>query len=67
MMLDKTNGRVLVAIGMLGIAGYDMALHLLHSSLLANDFIRGLWVGACIGLQILGLHVLGRAKRRLAS
>ena len=62
-MLGKMNGYVLVAIGLLGIAGYEMALRLLHLSFLANDFIHGLWLGVCIGLEILGLFVLGRAKR----
>jgi hypothetical protein len=61
-----TNGYVLVAVGLVGVAGYEMALRLLHSSLLANDLIRGLWHGACIGLEILGLFALGRARRRHA-
>jgi uncharacterized protein (TIGR00369 family) len=65
-MLYKTDGHVLVAIGLLGIAGYEVALRLLHSSRLANDLIHGLWLGACIGLEILGLLVLGRARRRHA-
>ncbi len=66
-MLSKKNGYVLVAIGLLGIAGYEMALRLLHPSFLANDLTHGLWLGVCIGLEILGLFVLGRAKRRDAA
>jgi len=57
-MLYKTYGHVLVAIGLVGIAGYEMALRFLHSSLLASDLIHGLWLGACIGLEILGLLAL---------
>ena len=67
MMLRKTNGHVLVAIGLLGIAGYEMALRLLHSHLLSSDLVHGFWVGACIGLEICGLFILGKARRRHAA
>jgi hypothetical protein len=62
-MLSNMNGYVLVAIGLLGIAGYEMTLRLFHLSFLANDFTHGLWLGVCIGLEILGLFVVGRTKR----
>ena len=61
-MLKKMNGYVLGAIGLLGIAGYEMVLRLLHPPFLANDFTHGLWIGTCIGLEILSLFVLRRDK-----
>ena len=66
-MPGKMNGYLLVAIGLLGMAGYEITLRLLHPSSLANDLTHGLWLGACIGLEILGLFVLGRVKRRDAA
>ena len=62
-MLSKMNGYVLVAIGLLGMAGYEIILRLLHPSFLANDLTQGLWFGVCIGLEIFGLFVLRRDKR----
>ena len=67
MMLRNTNGRVLVAIGLLGIAGYELALRLLHAHILASDLVHGFWLGACIGLEICGLFMLGRARRPHAA
>ena len=63
-MLCKTNGHVLVAIGLLGISGYEMALRFMHLPFLSNDLVHGLWIGACIGLELLGLFILGKARRR---
>jgi hypothetical protein len=62
-MVNKANGYVLVAIGLFGISGYELALRLFHPSFLANDFAHGLWLGVCIGLEIHGLLVIRRAKQ----
>jgi len=66
-MSRKSTGPSLVAFGLLGMAGYDIVLHLFHPQVLASDMVNGLWFGVCIGLAILGLFVLGKAKHRDAA
>jgi len=57
------NGLILVSVGLLGLSGYEIVLRLAHPPLLANDFIHGLWVGACIGLEVLGVIRLSKGDR----
>ncbi len=66
-MLRNTNGPILIAAGLFGIAGYEMALRVLSSSFLSLDFVHGLWFGLCIGLEILGLVLLDKNRRRHAA
>lgn len=65
MILNRTpNPFVLVAVGLLGLSAYAVILRLPHPALLSNDLIRGIWYGFCIGLEILGLILLRRARGR---
>ena len=58
------NGLIPVSVGLLGLSGYEIILQLAHLPLLANDFVHGLWVGACIGVEILGVIILSKRVRR---
>lgn len=62
MTFKSTNSHVLIAIGLLGIAGYQIVLRLLHPPILSNDFVHGIWLGLCIGLECLGLLFLRKSK-----
>lgn len=57
----------LIAIGLVGMAAYQMILHLAHPAMLEKDFLRGIWVGACIGLELTGLYLLARNRRGPAA
>lgn len=65
-MLRKIKSRpeILVAVGLLWGSTIAVLGHANPSSLLANDFTRGLGVGAGIGLEIVGWFLLLRQKRR---
>lgn len=63
MTIRNAHGRKLVAIGLLGVVGYQWALHRFPSSLLADDWIHGLWFGICIGVELLGVYLVDRSKR----
>ena len=68
-MILNRNPRphVLVALGLLGIAAYQLALRLFHLEIMENDFIHGAWFGICLGLEILGLIILRKGKRNQAA
>ena len=66
-MFHRANGQVLVAVGLLGIGGYELIVRPLHLRLLSNDFAHGLWLGASIGFELLGLFLLGKNRRRHAA
>ncbi|HJV22882.1 MAG TPA: hypothetical protein VJ570_09295 [Holophagaceae bacterium] len=53
-----------VALGVLGLAGYELALRATHAPFLASDAVHGGWMGLCIGLEILGLLLLRRQRNR---
>jgi TRAP-type C4-dicarboxylate transport system permease small subunit len=57
---------VLVAIGLLGIAGYSIVARLWHPAILSDDLVRGLWYGICLGLEILGVVRLRKRGARSA-
>lgn len=58
----KINGHTLMLIGILGIAGYEVALHFSQSPALHADANHGLWIGAFIGLKLLGLMQLRKER-----
>lgn len=66
-MLRPSNAPLLIAAGLFGIAGYEMALRVLSTSFLSLDFVHGLWFGLCIGLEILGLIALTRNARGMRA
>lgn len=61
-MIRNVKGDVLVAVGLLGIAGYEPAFRLLHMPIFSNDLFHGIWIGACIGLEICGVYAMGRSR-----
>lgn len=67
----KNNTRIgafaLIFIGLLGMAGYQVFLHLPHPKAVETDFVHGIWFGICFGLEILGLYCLSRNKPRLKA
>ena len=64
MSILDTQPPVLIAAGLLGIAGYEVILRSFHPRVLGHDFAHGLWFGICFGLEILGLVLLRRARTR---
>lgn len=63
--MQKSRARpiVLVSIGLLGMSLYWVVLRVAHPAILSNDFVRGLWFGLCLGLEILGVYRLGKESR----
>lgn len=55
MILSRLNPYVLIALGVLWIAAFQLILRLHHPALLAQDLVQGTWFGLGIGLEILGL------------
>jgi hypothetical protein len=49
-------------IGIVGIAIYQLVMHLPHPAFVDNDFIGGVWLGACIGIEMLGLILFGKTR-----
>jgi hypothetical protein len=45
----------LIALGLFGMAALHLALHLPHPMALERDGVQGLWLGLCLGMQLLGL------------
>ncbi|MGH9440970.1 MAG: hypothetical protein ACRD16_01720 [Thermoanaerobaculia bacterium] len=58
---------LLVSVGLLGITLVPFVLRVSHSALLSNDFVRGLWYGLCLGLEIVGIYRLGKARNTPSS
>jgi heme/copper-type cytochrome/quinol oxidase subunit 4 len=52
-----------IVLGLLGMAAYQMILHLKHPLFMSNDFIHGLWFGVFVGLEIVGLSLLYKNRR----
>jgi len=69
-MLGKTVSHVrpsvLIALGLFGLSGYTFAVQFPHSAILEQDFAKGIWVGVCIGLEVIGLVHLRNGKRNWA-
>jgi hypothetical protein len=51
-----------IAIGLLGMGAYQVALRLPHPAMLESDPVHGVWIGVCLGLEFTGLFFL--LKRR---
>lgn len=47
-----------IAIGLLGMGGYQVALRLPHFAVIEGDLVHGLWFGICLGLELIGLYLL---------
>lgn len=62
----RVRPHVLVAIGLLGIAGYSTVERLWHPAILSHDLVRGLWYGLCLGVEILGVIRLRKRGPRSA-
>jgi hypothetical protein len=59
MLLNRRlNPYVLVSVGLLGMTLYALAMRFGHPDILSNDFVRGVWYGLCLGVQLLGLYRL---------
>ena len=62
MNFRNAKPHVLVSVGMLGIAGYELILRLFHPRFMDDDFAHGFWFGVCLGLQLLGLVILRKNR-----
>ncbi|WP_308921662.1 hypothetical protein [Janthinobacterium sp. J1-1] len=44
-------------------SAYQIMLHVQHPALIDSDLVHGLWLGACFGLELLGLYLLAKQSR----
>jgi hypothetical protein len=58
----KQAALTLVVIGLLGMAAYPVILRFGHPAVMENDFFHGLWMGVCVGLELLGVYRLSKNK-----
>lgn len=56
------NPSTLIAAGLLSAAFFEIVRRFWHSSFVANDTVHGVWLGACVGLEIVGLMLLRRRR-----
>lgn len=56
-----------IAIGLIGMAAYQIIVQLQHPAIMENDLFHGMWFGICFGLEITGLYMLFKNKRRAAA
>ena len=61
--LPQLRARLLVFGGLLGMSTYQIMLHVRHPALIDNALVHGLWLGACFGLELLGLYLLAKQSR----
>lgn len=52
-----------IAIGLLGMGAYQIALRLPHPGMLESDLVHGLWFGICLGLELTGLYFLVKNRK----
>lgn len=62
----KRNTRIsalaMIVIGLLGLAAYQVFLHMPHPKNIETDFVHGIWFGVCFGLEILGAYLLSKNR-----
>lgn len=63
----KSRSLGLVAAGLFGMALYNIAVLVGGPALLARDSVHGMWIGLCIGLELVGLMALARSRSRRPS
>lgn len=67
----NTNARLRaftpIVIGLLGMGGYQIMLHLQHPIIMEKDLFRGMWYGVCLGLEITGIYLLSKNKSESAA
>lgn len=54
----------LIAAGLFGMALYAVLVRAGHPTVLASDSLGGAWMGACIGLELIGVSLLLKARLR---
>ena len=64
-MLRSSSSRrplLLLSAGLLGLSAYAVATRSGAPAALAGDGVRGAWVGVCLGLEVLAVVLLRRAR-----
>jgi hypothetical protein len=61
MIRNRTNALRFVAAGLFGFALYGVVTHLMAPAALRSDFVHGVWIGICVGLEVVGLAFLIKA------
>jgi hypothetical protein len=56
-----------IAIGLIGMASYQIIVRLSHPAIMEKDLFHGLWFGICLGLEIVGVYQLSKNKRGSAG
>ena len=54
---------LVVVLGLLGTTYFSLSSNFSHPSILDRDEVRGVCVGACLGLELLGGYYLLKLKR----
>lgn len=52
----------LIAAGLFGMALYPIVARTGHPAVLSSDSVRGAWIGACIGLELVGVSLFLKLK-----
>ena len=60
----RVQPMLLIAAGLFGMLPYAILTRSTHPSVLTSDSMRGLWIGVCIGLEVVGLSVLLKTRLR---
>ncbi len=64
---NVAKAQSLLALGLIGMAAYPVVMRTVHPAFLAGDFAHGLWLGGFFGLEVWGLILLLRSRRRPAA
>lgn len=66
MLRRRFHPQGLIAAGLFGMALYAIMTRAGHPAVPVSDSLRGVWTGACIGLEVVGASLLlkSRAKPR---
>ena len=64
---QRLFGLLAVMFGLLGASSYEIVRRVVHSQFLDRDFVHGIWVGICIGIQIFGLVAMLFTTRKRSA
>ncbi|GGC65767.1 hypothetical protein GCM10011396_10980 [Undibacterium terreum] len=48
--------------GLIGLCAYQIILRVNHPAALDSDLVHGIWVGVCLGLELIGVALLKKSK-----
>ena len=66
-LTPQRKAHLLVIIGSVGISLFLLARRFHYPAFLERDLFQGVWVGLCIGLEILGVVFMVKTKNNLPA